>query len=404
MNNRRRIFLAFRNVLKLRLSIIEMIFFSIGIGILLFTISFNNSLNEYWEQTKKTMDHRTFLVGYNPDEFTEEKAISKLSKYKNVEVVKPYSSYLISMKSNDYHNKEKLDGMILVGAIDNPVKISKGEDLSNYDNKDKVMICARQFYPYVEKNKADYNINNSIDIAKQIGENLSLSFITSNEIENFKLVGVYDIEDMNTIGNTCYTKWDTVTELNMKYEPEVYTNDGKTYNPIVVVINHIKNNEKFMEDISKDGFMSAGPVIMLNTSVGDDVSEKLLSISYVLCILIISILVIIKVYDIRKRKKEYGIMKVFGYYDNDISYIKVLEEIIKNSISLIFSIPIYILLTKVFEKSYINFSPIMSGFKLKLYNNDIIIIGIIIIIYSIVITTTSIKKIKKINIIDMMAE
>lgn len=402
MKSASKLSLAIRNILKFRLSIIEMIIFSIGLAILMFIVSFNNSLNEYWEQTKRTMDHRTFLVSYNPYDMNEKQAIEKISKYKNVEVVKPYSAYLISMKSNDYHNENKLDGMILVGAVDNPVKVEKGENLSNYDENDKVMICARQFYPYVEKNKEEYNLNNSIDISEQIGKEFSLSFVASNEIEKFKLVGLYDIEDMNTIGNTCYTKWDTVTELNMKYEPEAYQNDETIYNPVVVVLNHVKNNEEFMRNIGEDGFMTAGPVIMLNTSIGDDVSSKLISISFVFCFLIITILIILKIYDIRNRMNEYGMMKVCGYYDYDIYQIKILEEILKNIIGFVFSLPIYITITKIFDKNYMNFSPIMSGFNLHFSIIDIVIIGIIIIVYSTTIIIISNQKIKKINIINMM--
>lgn len=367
--------LSTKNTFKSKKTILEICILSIALSIILFTLSFNNSLKKYWEKDiKYSMDHRTFLVNYNPDKINEKDAINKLEDYKYVEVVKPYSAYLISMQSNDYYEKNKENGFYLVGAIDEPLEISKGNNLSKYNHNDKVMICAKQFYPYFEADIDKYSLKNSIDLSEKVGEKLSISFLGNSQKEEFTLVGVYDIKNMNTLGNTCYTKWDTVMELNMKYQPDIYQQKENESNPIVVVINSTDNEKKFIDKIEKDGFSTYGSVVKINTAVGDDILNKIIIISIILVIIIVVIIIFIVLKENQKRKYEYGLMKVFGYKTEDLICIKIIEETLKSSVSLFAALPFCILIIEGFNNLYIKNQLLINGFTIKFSMLNILLV------------------------------
>ena len=78
------------------------------------------------------------------------------------------------------------------------------------------LICAKQFYPFIENTQQEYVKSKSIDITDKIGYEMNMSFILSEEKEQFEIVGLYDAEANHTHGNVCYTTLESVKKLNIK--------------------------------------------------------------------------------------------------------------------------------------------------------------------------------------------
>lgn len=403
MNFKSRVAVAVKNIKKSKKFLIELAFSIIIITILLFTMSIRDSLNNYWENiTKKSMDYRTFFVSYNPNKTTESDTIKLLKKYDYIEEIAPYSSYLITMVSNDYKNDKKENGFYLVGAIDTPLKIEKGNDLSRYSIQDKVMICAKQFHPYFEKNKMDYNLKNAKDLTSKVGEKMSISFIGSKEIEEFTLVGIYDAKVTNTIGNTCYTKWENVTELNLKYQPEVFEEKEGEFFPIIVVVDKIGNISKFLTNLKNQGLTVTGPAVNIDTSVGDDVNEKMSLITSILIIILSTLSILITIKTNERKKVQHSIMKVFGFSKKDLMIENIIQEFIKFILSMIISIFICLLFIKIFNTVFLDKIIIINGLLISLTSNSILIVTIISLIIPIVTSIINYYWINLSNIVEII--
>ena len=79
-----------------------------------------------------------------------------------------------------------------------------------------------------------------------------MSFITSNELEKVKIVGLYDAEENHTQGNVCYTTFDSVKKLNNKYQYDVFNNEEVNYT--YMIIDNVKNESIVTNTIINDGF------------------------------------------------------------------------------------------------------------------------------------------------------
>lgn len=370
---------------------------------LLFSISFNQSLNTYWKDTvRKTMDYRTLLVAYNPSKMEKKEALESLKKYNNVEKVVEYDAYLITMRANDYIDRKKENSFFLVGSIDNPVQIEKGNDLSKYENDDNVMICAKQFYPYFESNEEDYVLKNSINLSNRVGEDMSISFIGSEQAEKFKLVGVYDAKKTNAMGNTCYTKWGTVSKLNLKYQREVYEPEEGEYLPLVVVLNDVENVDEFEKTIINDGFATTGPVVKVNTVIGNSILNKIILITIFIFILINIISLTNSLRNMEEHKAKYILMKVFGFSYKDIYGICFYEELIKYTISFVTAIPLCMILNYIFEKSFLKNQVFLNGLFLKISTVSLFLTFIVSIFISVITSKITSKYIRKFDVIKIL--
>src|SRR5699024_88288 len=99
--------------------------------------------------------------------------------------------------------------------------------------EDRTIICPQYFYPYDTNNTWNYNYKNAIDLSNYLNTYISLSFLDSDETENYKLVGLYDPSISNTYGIICYTSWENVQKLNLKYQNEFFKETTESYFPLV---------------------------------------------------------------------------------------------------------------------------------------------------------------------------
>lgn len=396
MKIRNNLYIAMTNLFKDKYVILNTMFSVLTVSILIFIFSFSETINLYWTNSiKKSMDYRTLLVGYNPEIMTDKIAEKKLKETNHIEAVVPYSSYLITMTANDYKKDNKENGFYLVGAVDHPVDILQGEDLSKYNLDDKVMICSKNFYPYFEDREDQYNSSNYIDLSKNVGKNMSLSFIDSSVEENFKLVGIYDNNQVSSIGNTCYTKWNIVDKLNLKYQSDVYAKKDDEYLPLVVVVDEIENIQSVINTFSSNELNTSGPVVKVDTSIGDKILKIIKIVSVLLIILLIILSIFVSLKDAKIKNKKINLLKVFGYTNQNILISKILEEIIKDIVIMIFAILTSKIFLDLFQIIYINSHPFLNGLFLQITLKSLLFSTITIIIVSIFITLICYRKISK---------
>lgn len=125
----------------------NIIFISIAISIIIFCLTFSNSLNNYWNQSvKKMVDYRTFFVYYDPDEKAEKEALTELQSYNTIESISPYTSYIINMRMFEELNHNTEINLFLFGVPKDTITISNGESIDNYNSSDKVMVCPENIF------------------------------------------------------------------------------------------------------------------------------------------------------------------------------------------------------------------------------------------------------------------
>ena len=383
-------------------------YFSILISIVIYSfiivlLSTFNSLNNYWSDIKKkSIDYRILLVSYDSNHMDNTKAKEMLNKYANIETIQDFSSYLVTMEINYSRSTKEETSFYLAGSTANPVKIVKGESLANYKNGEKVMICPKEFYPYFEDSISTFNKNKIINLNEKIGSKIPISFIGTDDVKEFQLVGIYDTNYTGTIGNTCYTTWDNVSDINLFYQPDVFENNEYQTMPLVVVLNSVDNVEEFESQILKDGFFTSGPVLKINTDVGNKIMGIMTLIVIIIDILLIILLINYYKKNIEKNKSNYGIFKLFGMENKELKFIVIFEKLIENIISIAISFPTSIAILYLINITFINKYILLNGLTLHISINNIFTILILSIILTCIIFDILIKKLEKHSVISMI--
>ena len=394
--------ISYKNFSKDKKNIISIIVISIMFSLIMLCFSIRKSLDNYWSgSVKKLVDYRTYVVTFDNSKYNEKTAISKLKKYSHIVEAFDDSSYLISMKPSD-KKQAKNSGIFLVGTISNPVKLYKGKDLGSASKNEKPVICSKQFYPYIENEQKKYLSNKSIDITDKVGKKINLSFITSKNKESFKIVGLYDAKENHTEGNVCYTRTDVVSDLNKKYQSELFNNSDENMNHAYLVIDDIKNEKEVTTKIRKDGFNIITPTLHINKDLGNKIVNLILLISTIIAILSICIIIFLFFKKMHKRRTGYAIMKTTGYSSNQIINVYILEFIFEFIFAFALSLALYEFIIVFIQKFYLCNKIVFYDLKIRL---DYISLLINLLLSSLIIITMSYlmkKKMKKITIKSMV--
>lgn len=396
MKNNSIVFIAIKNLFRDKRNIISVILISLIFSLILFCFSYTKSINNYWnDSVTKLVDYRTYIVSFDEQKYDVDSAIKKLKSYDHVVEVFDEESYLISMTvRNDEIVDNKKNGIFLIGSIDNPINIISGNDLSDYDESDEIpIICAKQFYPFIENTQEEYVKSKSINISDKLGYVLDMSFVLSEEVEKFKIVGLYDAESNHTHGNVCYTTLESVKKLNNKYQSEVFSNEEVNY--VYMVIDNIENKDIVSESINYDGFKINISTLHINKDMGNTII-KIISIISLIAIafgFVAFIFIIIK--KILKRKTDYLILKTSGYSDSKIIFINNIELLCCFVIGLLISLILYNLYIYFFQKIYLYDKIVFSKLSIQMNYIAIVIvfiIAILIILFSSVYLKMKLKK------------
>ena len=395
--------ISFKNFIRDKKNIISIILIGLMFALVILCFSFRESLNNYWDESiGKLVDYRTYVVSVDKEKYKMSEAIKKLKSYNHVVEVFDETSYLISMKVQDNNIVSKDNGILLVGTISDPIKLVDGNNLDSVSKDENPIICAKQFYPYLEYEQKDYLKSKTIDITNKVGKDLNLSFIMSNEKEKFKIVGLYDAKENHTEGNVCYTKLDVVSKLNKKYQPEVFSQSDTEVSHVYMVIDNVDNENLVLNKIRKEGFDISNPTLRINKDMGNNIISLMIIISGIILLLTIAIIIFLSVKKINKRKVDYSIMKTTGYSDMQIISTYILELILEFIFSFICSILLYIIIRLCFQKLYISDKIVFYNLKIGISYVSICINIILSIFISILMTLYFRHKIKKIPIKTMV--
>ena len=395
MENNSTFFLGMKIFFRDKRNIILIILISLIFSLILFCFSFAKSINDYWnDSTTKLVDYRTYVVSFDNQKYNLNTAIEKLKSYKHVVEVFKEESYLISMTVKDNEIvKDENNGIFLIGSIENPIDIIAGKDLSNYSGNEIPLICAKQFYPFIENSQEDYVKSKSIDLTNKLGKTFNMAFITSNEVEKFKIVGLYDAEENHTHGNVCYTTLDSVAKLNNKYQYNVFNNEEVNY--VYMVIDNVKNENVVDETIFNDGFKIRIPTLHINKNMGNVITKIISIISFIIILLSFITLIFIFIKKIFNRKVDYLIMKSSGYSDSRIIFINNIETMFCFIVGFMLSLALYNFYIYIIQKIYLYDKIIFSKLNIRINYLSIIIILIITILNIALLSAYLKKKLKK---------
>ena len=390
-------FIGFKNFIKDKLNIFSIVIMALTFALLILSFSFQKSLNNYWnESVKKLVDYRTYLVAYS-NKYSKEEAIEKLKNYDHVIDVFDMSSYLISMKVKDEDIvKNKDNGIFLIGTTSEPIKLSSGNNLNYIDENEYPIICSEDFYPFSEKSQKDYTISNSINIKNKLGSELNLSFIDSEEIEKFKIVGLYNAKENHTIGNVCYTSYNVVKKMNDKYQKEVFSSNNTKSNFIYMIIDNVENEDLVKKEINNEGFGMQFATMRLNKDFGNNIISILFVATIIFLVLNFSLLIFLSIKKFKKRKREYSVLKVSGYSNYQILSIYYYELFMIFISSYLFSFILYYIISFLFVKLYFSNKIILNNIDITIDILSIIVNALLcIIIYFILIVYLNHKSKKE---------
>lgn len=385
MKNNSIAFIGIKNFIRDKKNIISVILISLIFSLILFCFSYAKSIHNYWDDSvTKLVDYRTYIVSFDSQKYDVKSAIKKLKGYNHVVEVFDEESYLISMKVRDDEIvKNKENGIFLIGSIKNPINIIYGKDLSDYDGEKMPLICAKQFYPFIENTQQEYVKSKSIDITDKIGYEMNMSFILSEEKEQFEIVGLYDAEANHTHGNVCYTTLESVKKLNNKYQSEVFNNEEVNY--VYMIIDNIENKDIVSKEIESDGFKINISTLHINKDMGNTIIKFVSIISLItICLSVVAFIFII-IKKIVKRKDDYLILKTSGYSDNKIILINNIELLCNFVFGLLFSLVFYTIYIYLFQKIYLYDKIIFSKLNIQINYIAVIVtiaIAILIILFS----------------------
>lgn len=375
---------------------------SISLSLIIFSFSFHKSVNDYWtDSVTKLVDYRTFFVYYDSNDYDEKTAMEKLKQHNHIESVSPFSSYLITMIANDYVQSDKNSAFFLIGAKEDPIEVYKGDNLSSYKKGEKVMICADNFYPYQERTVYETSKNNIKKFTARIGEVLPLSFIDSNEIEEFKLIGVYNAELNKTDGNLCYTSFETVSNLNLYYQKEFYSQKDALF-PIIMIVDDVKNINDTLNNIEQDGFYTNGAVLGINSKVGEEIISIMKIITILIFILTLGVIIFISFKTYSNRKKTFGILKTVGFKDGSISSLYYFQTVYQITLVIILSTILSYTHINLFKMLFLNKNLIFNGMSFEVPIIYLIIVSIFLLVILLFLTFITNLKVKSSSIVDIL--
>ena len=377
-------------------NIILVILISLVFSLILFGFSYIKSINNYWDNSmKKLVDYRTYIVTFDKQKYNLNTAIEKLKSYEHVVEVFDEKTYLISMTvKDDKIVKDKNNGIFLIGSIKTPINIIEGDDLSNYSGNEIPLICAKQFYPFIEYKQENYVKSKNIDLTNKIGYSFNMSFITSNELEKVKIVGLYDAEENHTQGNVCYTTFDSVKKLNNKYQYDVFNNEEVNYT--YMIIDNVKNESIVTNTIINDGFKIITPTLHINKDMGNAIMKNISLISLITILFSFVTFIFVFTKKVLNRKTDYLIMKSSGYPNSKIIFINNVETICCFIVGFILSLALFIFYIYAFQKIYLYDKIVFSGLNIQISYFSIIII-LIITIFDIVLLSIYLNRKLKMN-------
>lgn len=363
-----------KDFIKTKSNYVSIIFMAVSASLIVFCLSFSRSLDDYWNKSvKKMVDYRTFFVYYDDEKVTKKEAMELLGKYKNIESISPYTSYLVNMRMFEKINNNIETNIFLFGVPKNTIKITHGKSIDDYGENENVMVCPEEIFYNIKKGQKVPK--KSLNLIDNIGDYLNLKFVDEDlKTEKFKLVGTYDSSTRQGKENFCYTNSNVVTYLNLHYQPDAFKEEPGILYPLIVRLKDTDCIKETLQQLKKDGFYTNGePVVKIDTTVGDKILNlvNLISLLVILISIVINILIFAK--SKNKKQKKYAILKTLGYNHSEIIKLQFCEMIL----CLLVTIPIMLIInyniSLFFQMYYIQNEDMLYGLKLIISKTSVLL-------------------------------
>ncbi len=394
-------FKRFKNNKKNLYHLILIIFLNF---ILLSILAFSTNFLEFINNTiTKNIGFRSLNVSPNLDK--EDYGLSLISNLKYVKEVYNSKYDSVSVKSSFENNY--FDGSIDLNYanINTLPENVIGSKFSDSDTN--VAICPINFYPSSEAYNLIFdnkNILNGYDLldtdftvkyysTKEYGGNL----IKDKEYTKiFKIIGLYNSNDLIMPSNSCYISFNDIKEIN----DIVLKNNTGIYS-FIVVVDKKDNVSKVIKELEDLGFKDSEVRMHLDTTLTDIISlaSKIVTFIIILAIVFLTISLIKK--RLIDESKYIGILKTHGFMNKSIICIYTLEIFLINLIAYIISLIIFLVFYLILKNTLLS-SLIYSGFIVKLFIIIYIISILITILIPVIISILAYNKCARKNTISLV--
>ncbi len=322
------LFLAFKNIQRHKKAfILNLILIILMLIALMTTISFS-SFNKNYINTNYNNNFyfRKMFVNYDNKKYTEQEAIEKLEKVKNIDFVCTQQNSEIGVNADINGKNDYKQTLNLVSCNKKTVPKTKAELEPN------TIIIPKRFQA-----EEDGKI---LDGDKLIGKNINIQNnavygIGESETHSstYKVIGTYDEKEYFQTNNTCFINYEDMIALNGN---KAYTNSDNDSFPIIAICSSyekINDTQKELSSIDMYGnIASYFNTDKINTIImfGYFIAGVLLIISFV------AIFVSVRM-DLNKNKSYYGLLKCMGYKDIQIFAEIVISQMITTISSFIIS-------------------------------------------------------------------
>ncbi len=359
--------LSFTNAKRAKSSYLIMILVIIASASCLFSLSYKNSFDRYWNSyVKNSPEFRIMNVSYinwlderdkrimlgdaslDPDEklkIIDETTKEVMDVLATNEHILGVSQQYRVMAQIDYFENHNFSFVILGVPLDNNIEIVSGNNLDSYSENDKVMICPNIVY-YRDKNNIFYG-NQKTDMNDLIGQAVTLS-MADNATDEYKIVGLYDTISNYAYGEICYTSYANVKSLDdIYYEayPHLYQEHLEymktihyTGDNVFIMIDDVENLGQINDFLHENNLFQEGAIVGINTETVDEIMKSCSYITLGMLVLSGIIICLTLVQNITKRTKEFYLYNVLGYSKKDILKLIFIENSILIIIGYIFAI------------------------------------------------------------------
>lgn len=359
----------------------------------LFSLSYKNSFENYWETyVQKSPEFRIVNLFYkskleeNHDGLNREQILSieKQETDKIIETLKENehilgasTQFMQSIDIVEFKSDDRLSTVYLQSVpVNNKINIVLGNNLDKYEDGKKVMICPNKIkFP---KSDGEFDSNSSFDLEQYLNKEISLNYALSIPMK-YKLVGLYDNFSTYSYGQVCYTSYKSLEDSQNAYyqaNPEIYEEwleykKEDFYTNIYFMIDDIRNLNNVNEFLKEHNWRSSS-IVDINTSTVEEITNISDKITFILYILTIVVIGFTLIQNILRKTKELLIYYASGY--NSFNIIKII--FIENLFLIIIPFIISIVITQIMLTFYKN-KVLIDNARLYLMNPTVNIESII---------------------------
>ena len=395
---------SFRSARRSKSSILIMFLVMITSIACLFSLSYEHAFNTYWDTyINKNPELRIRMVEYykmlNPRIVKGDSTLDPKEKLKMIDETTKEAKQIIATNEHIiainqeiafYSNIPELETENLSGDFEfisvplkNDIPLIAGENLDAYNEKDKVMICPNSIYLDPKDRSQSVNIEKSqVNFESYLGKTLKIKVAYSDELEEYKVIGLFDTIDTYSIGDRCYMSQENIQYLNEKsnnanpdYESYIdswHNNVNYIGDNFYITLDNMKNLNE-VQSFLQEHNMYSNEWIGMNTMTVEQTMDTCSKISFGCLILSIIVVGINLLQNLEKRKKEFYLYHTLGYTQKDIIKIIFME----NSILILIGFILAIGITQIGLTIYKNTT--LAGIKrLYLMNPQVDIVSILI--------------------------